>query len=175
MSSTSRPPLISTRVRSDRKAAFAALASRRGLSESALLALMIGAVVDTNGTACREALPMRSRLDRVSIRLHAGDGARIALRASSRGLAPATYLSALVRAHVSADPPLPLSEIAVLKQAVGRLSAIDRHLGRLAGAGAPTDELHRLLLATAACTGEARRTVADVVRTNLQSWEAPDV
>ena len=44
--------------------------------------------------------------DRITIRLHPGDGAVIARRAAERGMKTATYLAAMTRTHIAPDPPL---------------------------------------------------------------------
>jgi len=177
MSSAARDPLISVHVARNRKAAFAALASDRGLSEAALLSLMIDTVLDGNPTPKQDRSPARARLDRICLRLRAGDGERVATRAQARGMRPATYLSTLVRAHLRAEPPLPSADLDAVKQVVNRLSAIDRHLARLGAPGAPLDwvDTTSLLNAVASRVDEARRAVADVVRANLISWESGDV
>ncbi len=49
------------------------------------------------------------------------DRAAIARRAADRGMKASTYLAALARAHVRANPPIPAPELAALKESVAAL------------------------------------------------------
>jgi len=96
-----------------------------------------------------------------------------------RGMKRSTYLVALIHAHARGRAPLPLAELNHLKLAVSELSAVRRHLGKLARdmsageAGADgrlaetvDDAMHRM--------DDVRRSVAELVRVNPVSWEAGD-
>ncbi len=91
---------------------------------------------------------------------------------------PASYLVALIRAHVRHDAPLPTAELNALKVAVGQLSAVGRNLNQLVHAShagaASVGDLVQTLHETVARVEDVRRYVADVVRGNLMSWEAGD-
>src|SRR5229473_5938371 len=102
----------------DRKGQFAALAASRGLSESKLLGLLIDSVLERNpldpaGDA-RHADAEEG--DRITLRLRPGDGQWLRLRARRRGVKYTTYAAALIRAHVRANPPMPLEELARLER-----------------------------------------------------------
>ena len=84
-----------------------------------------------------------------------GDGAAIAQRAGQRGMKASTYLAALVRAHLRANPPLPASELAALKQSVIVLAGLGRLLIEAsrnpAVAGPEREDLRQQLGRTRAC------------------------
>src|ERR1700712_3182681 len=101
-----RQPLIAAHVPPETKAAFGALAARRGMTESALLVAMVDAVLERNPVdvaADGDFKRSSPNVGRVSLRLCRGDLARVHARASARGLKCATYLSTLVRSHVAHD------------------------------------------------------------------------
>src|SRR5690349_12267021 len=168
--------LIAARVNPSVKAAFGALAMRRGLSESALLTLMIRTVFTDNDDpeSAHSADSTMTTGDRISVRLRSGDLNRLRHRATTRGMRPARYLTTLVHAHLRADPPLPASELAALKQAVSELTALRRRLADSSDNGV-VPELAPLSFADLAASIESlRRCVADLVRANLISWESDD-
>src|SRR6185312_4062666 len=76
--------------------------------------------------------------DRLTIRLRPGDGIEVIRRATERGVKPATYVSALVRAHISANPPLPTSEIGALKSSIAVLAGLGTLLGHTSRHGIPS-------------------------------------
>ncbi len=175
----SRPPLVSARTSPEKKAKFAALAASRGMSESALLTLLMDAVLEQNELPANAAeAETDAATERVSLRLRSGDRRRVDARAAARNMRPATYLVALIRAHVSRDAPLPTVELDALKAAVGQLSAVGRNLHQLAqarhAATAANGNVVRALHETVARVEDVRRHVADLVRGNLMSWEAGD-
>lgn len=176
MSAVLSSALIAARVNPSVKAAFGALSARRGLSESALLTLMIRAVlIDNDDPESAHSVDSTTTTgNRISVRLRSGDLNRLRHRAAARGVRPARYLTTLVHAHLRADPPLPALELAALKQAVSELTALRR---RLVGA---TDNkvVAEAMLPSAADLAAAieslRRCVGDLVRANLISWETDD-
>jgi hypothetical protein len=175
-----RQPLFSARTTPDKKAKFAALAASRGLCESALLTLMVDAVLDANGAPARDADrdPGAPCSERVSLRLRRGDRQRVHARAAARQMKPASYLVALIRAHVRHEAPLPVAELHALKMTVAQLCALRRLLSQLGGGDAGdalNGELVRQLHETGARVEDVRRCVSEVVRSNLMSWEAGDV
>jgi hypothetical protein len=150
------------------------------MSESALLTVLLDAVLEQNDVsvyATAHAEP-DAATERVSLRLRCGDRRRVNERAAARKMKPASYLVALIRAHLRHDAPLPTAELNALKVAVGQLSAVGRNLNQLVHAShagaAPVGDLVRTLHETVACVEDVRRYVADVVRGNLMSWEAGD-
>jgi len=128
---TNRTPgrSITARPSPVEKARFSTLAHAAGISESRLALMAIRAFVDADGRpqGPAEYDPAAERVratDRITIRLRPGDGAVIAGRARERGVKTATYLAALARAHIAADPPLFVHELAALKQSIAILSGL---------------------------------------------------
>ncbi|MDM0029550.1 hypothetical protein [Variovorax saccharolyticus] len=178
MPAPARSAVIGTRSSRDTKARFAALAARRGLTESALLALVIDEVIGSNSD---DALPTLGRsaeagcaTERVTLRLRPGDRALADLRAAGRRMRTASYLSMLVRSHVRAAPVMPPGELEELRCAAGLLAALLRQLRTIDTSGEPglTTIESDLLIDIGRAVESARDVVAAVVRANLQSWEA---
>ena len=172
-------PFIAARTTPERKAQFAALAASRGMSESALLTLLMDTVLEGNSVvdSAADSDEDSRASERVSLRLRQGDRRRVNARAAARNMKPASYVVALIRAHVRHEAPLPVAELNVLKVAVAQLSAVARHLHQLASGDAGTAldvEFARHLHETVARVEDVRRYVSDVVRGNLMSWEAGD-
>ncbi len=176
-----RAPVIAARTSAQRKADFAALAAHRGLTESALLTLLVeralgcNPVPDAFQDEAPGASPPATTGDRMTLRLRPGDRSRLEARARARRMKPSSYLVALVHAHVRRQPPLPQTELNELKRAVARLSAVGRHLERLgrgADGQARHDELLPALHETARLVQDVHRGVAAVVTASLASWEA---
>jgi len=90
---------------------------------------------------------------------------------------PSTYIAALVRSHLVADPPLPSAELAVLERATAEVSAIGRNLNQIARAinsGAPVPPSMASVIAQSIEAVEAVREAAKgYVRVAVASWEAP--
>ena len=74
------------------------------------------------------------RTARLMIRLRADDQILLRERAAARGMAPATYVSVLTRAHLRSLAPLPKEELPGLKRAVAELGSIGRNLNQIARA-----------------------------------------
>ena len=175
-----RPAVVSTRVPRETKAALASLASRQGLTESALLALSIdrllgGSLAAGTHNVVTEMPDPRRASDRVTLRLRPGDRALAEARAASRHMKTSRYLSMLIRSHVRAAPVMPPAELDALKALAGRLGAIERDLKMMCAPRAepsstscPADGLMEL----AGAVHSVREVVASVVRANLMSWEA---
>ena len=179
MASALRQPLVAARTSPERKAKFAALAASRGMSESALLTLLVDTVLEENRVPAGAADPDEGTpaSERVSLRLRQGDRRRVNARAAARNMKPASYLVALIRAHVRHEAPLPAAELNALKLAVAQLSAVGRYLHQLGAGAAGTAagvEFVRHLHEAMARVEDVRRYVSDVVRGNLMSWEAGD-
>jgi hypothetical protein len=182
-----RPAVLSTRASTETKANFAALAARQGLSESALLALLVEKVVFQNAVgnvlAATDVTPAIDSqgdraIDRMTLRLRPGDRALADARASARRMKTASYLSMLIRTHVRGVPVMPPAELDELKALAGHLASIGRQFRALGEARTVAS------YATASVTVEARmnevcdvvdtvrESVAAVVRMNLISSEA---
>jgi hypothetical protein len=178
-----RPPVrqqIAAWATPDRKGQFAALAASRGLSESKLLGLLIDSVLEHNPVdqTGHERQSGVGDGDRITLRLRPGDGKWLRLRAHARGMKYTTYAAALIRAHVRANPPMPLAELARLERSLAEVSAISRRLNQIAGAvrerqGADPG-LSLELGAVVSAVEELRQTLRNVVRVNRMSWESAD-
>jgi hypothetical protein len=178
-SNRSSTVLIATRASADTKRRFRALASQRGLTESALLMLMIDRVLARHAAEASEpaVLPRSSQTSRMSLRLRPGDFGRLRERAGSRRMKPATYLAALLHVHLAANPPLPVEELAELKRLVAQLGVIARALQRAGDAGhreCVPAALASDLAATRAAVQAARADIRALVQASLRSWESGD-
>ena len=167
----------------EKKEKFAALAAARGMSETALLAVLVDHVLESNPAPTEPASvddDEGASTDRLTLRLRPGDRPLVEVRAAKRGMKASSYLVALVRAHVRSQAPLPATELNQLKVAVGELSAVGRNLDQLtramnSGAGAAVaGQLAETVDQAVERVDEVRRAVADLVKVNLMSWEAGD-
>ena len=127
---------IVARVPSETKAQLRALAKRQQLSESALLRRLVELVLLKAGLSpiITEAPTdaRRLRTARLMIRLCTDDQILLGDRAAGRGMAPATYVSVLTRAHLRSLAPLPKEELLALKRTLGELGSIGRNLNQIA-------------------------------------------
>jgi hypothetical protein len=170
--------LLKTRVTADTKRIIQALARRQQLTESAWLRRLIEVALQTAGANPSDEIDRQKisiRATRITIRLVADDQLLLKARASARGLAAATYVSVLVRAHLRDLSPLPKQELMVLRRSVTELGAMARNLNQIARAAnrggqvvGPTRE--DLLAVLRACMG-LRDHVAALMRVNLATWE----
>ena len=154
------------------KARFAGLAAGSGLSESALALRAIHIILQSAA-----AFPMQQQTkpdrttDRITIRLRPGDACAVGRRAAMRGMKASTYLAALVRAHLVANPPLPAEELAALKQSVAVLADVNRVLRQLAS-GSSVGSLREALERTQAAVANVEYFTHDLARAALVSWES---
>jgi len=173
----SRPPSVTARLSVDEKQRFAAIAAARGVSESKLAIAAIRILLQSADHRVTVEEPVLSgrecARDRITIRLRPGDRRAIRDRAASRGLRDSAYIAALVRFHVSANPPLTGSELAALKASVAVLSGLGRLLTRIShGASAPQSVLVEELRRVRAGTADLERRTHDLIRAALVSWES---
>jgi hypothetical protein len=126
------------RVSSETKAKLHALAERQQISESALLRRLVELVLLKAGLSptITETLGGAGllRTARLMIRLRADDQLLLRDRAAARGMAPATYVSILTRAHLQSLTPLPKDELVALKRTIGELGSFGRNLNQIAHA-----------------------------------------
>jgi hypothetical protein len=173
--SSIRVPSITARPSEDEKRRFADLAASRGVSESALTLIAIRSLLDSNGSF-PAVTPSENRnppsTDRITIRLRPCDRIAINERASRRGLKDSTYLAALVRAHVSKNPPLLADEVATLKKAVAVLAALRSPLARACREASASHDIQRGLNRTLIVVTAVERLVHDLVRASIRSWES---
>lgn len=169
---------LSTWVSQETKARFAALAHHQSLSESALLKRTVELMIQMSAGQ-GVALPLDegklNRRARLYVRLRPEDHVALRERAAGRGMATATYVSMLLRAHVRAIPPLPDRELAELKRIVAGLGMIGRNLNQIARVanqtgrvtGPSAADLRGILSACEAL----REHIKSLVKTNAASWE----
>jgi hypothetical protein len=170
---------IAARVSSETKARLRALADRQALSESGLLKrfveLMLQAPGNSDPVPPTRAEAQGARATRLMIRLRPDDQILLRERAAARGMAPATYVSVLVRAHLRALAPLPKEELLALKKAVAELGGVGRNLnqiGRAANQGERVSGPGRqdVQAMIRICEG-LRDHVRGLLAANLRSWE----
>jgi hypothetical protein len=184
MTKTSRSSVIGTRVSSDTRSRFAALAARHQLSESGLLAKLIDEVLKTDRALARESGEQRIARDatvdgvaedRITLRLRNGDRTLAAERAGARGMRTGSYLAMLIHNHVRGTAVLPPNELDLIKATGAQLAALGRQL-RMLGmpntlAEPAASELRDAIALTRREIDAAREATAAVVRRNLISWE----
>ena len=159
-------------------ARFSALARDRDMSVACLLGELVDEALDEAGEVSVAAVETREpRRGYLTIRLRPGDLKVITQRAAIRRMKAATYVAALVRAHLVVDPPLPSKEFAALERLTAELSAVGRNLNQVTRAinsGLPVPA------GTAALIGrsiELVETVREATKVYLRaasaSWDAP--
>jgi hypothetical protein len=170
---------IQCRVPQATKAALRAAAQRQQITESTLLKRMLQLLlhsadpVGDGGAADRVA-----RQARLYVRLTPDDRLLLQARSAARCLAPATYASVLLRAHLRALTPVPGAELRALRQTTRELAAIGRNLNQIArathqggaGMGASRENLFAMIKIFEALRDHFRAYVS----TNLSSWESGD-
>jgi hypothetical protein len=170
---------LMTWVSEETKARFAAVARHQGLSDSALLKRLVDLMLRSTDPAAHEASvtadPEAIRSTRLTVRLRPDDESLLRARAAARGMAPATYLSVLTRAHLRSLAPLPKEELLALKRSVSELGSMGRNLNQIARAAnqgdrvaSPGREEFRAMLRI--CES-LRDHVRALVAANLRSWE----
>ncbi len=175
--------IIAVRVSSETKARLRAFAERQRLSESALLRRLVEWVLLNAGLSPiitetpTGARPPRTA--RLMIRLCTDDQILLGDRAAARGMAPATYVSVLTRAHLRSLAPLPKEELLALKRTIAELGTIGRNLNQIARAAnqgqlvtSPgRDDLTAMLRVCLTLRDNLKR----VLLANLKSWKQGSV
>ena len=155
--------------------------ARQLLTESALLKRTLEFVLHTAGGAGASnaiAADRLARQARLYVRLTSGDRQLLQERSAARSLAPATYASVLLRAHLRTVTPLPAAELRAIRQSTRELATVGRNLNRIAhaihqggsGVGVSQGNLLGLLKVCEALRDHIRAYIS----TNLASWEAGD-
>lgn len=173
--SAARVPSITARPTADEKQRFAELASSRGISESALALIAIRFVLQSNAPLPANALAEDHNApatDRITIRLRPRDRIAIGERAAGRGLKDSAYIAALVRAHVSRNPPMPGAELATLKKAVAVLAALGSLLARMHRDAGVSADLRLELRRTQVVATAVEQSVQVLAKASLESWES---
>lgn len=120
-------PSITARPSPEEKGRFKLIARHAGMSESELALRAIRLLLDRDEAWLARRPELKwdhvAASDRITIRLRPGDGLEVIRRSTERGMKPATYISALVRAHITANPPLAAAEVNALKTSIVVLSA----------------------------------------------------
>ena len=172
---------VQCRVAPATKAALRAAAERHRLTESALLKRMLDLVLHTAGapdSAAPTTTDRAARQARLYVRLTTVDRQLLQERSAARHLAPATYASNLLRAHLRSLTPVPEAELRALRQSTRELAAIGRNLNQIAraahqstsGVALGRDDLRSILKACEALRDHIRA----YIRTNISSWESGD-
>jgi hypothetical protein len=107
---------------------------------------------------------------------HADDLLLLRERARARKMPSATYVSALVRAHLRAVTPVPVEEHKALRAAIHELTTIGRNLNQLAlGAqqgrpvtGLPVADFRHFLKVCEALRDHTKA----LLRRNVESWKS---
>jgi hypothetical protein len=170
-------PFIAARVTSETKSRFVALAAHQHVSESALLKRLVDMAL-LGSPAPHLTLATQPHIGprgaRLSVRLLADDYRLLAERAAGRHMPSATYVSVLVRAHLTSQVPLPNEETRALKASVAALVALGRLLNPIARAahqGEPVQAPGRDHLAAMLKICEAlRHHVHGLIKANQASW-----
>jgi hypothetical protein len=181
--------ILKTRVTPDMKARVAEITEGELLTEAVWLRRLIARAVQEQAAvasasenrhptqAMRGGSPAgRGRASRLYVRLRREDRLLLHERAAARGMASATYVSVLLRAHLRALTPLPKDELAALKKVVGELGAIGRNLNQMTRAvnqgaritGPGREEFRAILKVCEALRDHTK----GLIRTNTASWDS---
>ena len=90
-----------------------------------------------------------------------------------------TYAAVLIRAHLRANPPMPLDELAQFERSLAEISAMVRRLTQVAltvrGGLSSDPGLEPNLATVVEAVQRLREELREVVRVNRISWESADV
>jgi hypothetical protein len=128
---------LTTWVTRETKERFAAMARHQGLSDSALLKRLVELMLQSASAAQVATLAAADRTSRglrLTVRIRPDDQLLLRERAAARGMAAATYISVLTRAHLRALAPLPKAEWLALEKSVSELSKLGRNINQIARA-----------------------------------------
>ena len=155
------------------------MARHQGLSDSALLKRMIElALQSVDATPLESAVEANDdvvRASRLTVRLRPDDQLLLRERASARSMAPATYVSVLVRSHLRSLAPLPKEELLAIKRVVFELGGIGRNLNQIARAASQGGRVsgpgRENVQSMIRVCGGVRDHVRELLSANLRSWE----
>jgi hypothetical protein len=171
-------PCVQCRVSPQTKKQLQALAQQQQLTESALLKRLVEVMVhsggDTNSKVSKTVEPV-TRGTRIYVRLRPEDHLLLRERATARGMAAATYVSLLLRAHLRNLAPLPKDEFTALMRSMTELRSVGRNLNQIARAANQGSRVNGpsredLLAVLRACEG-LRVHTKTLLQTNVTSWE----
>ena len=179
---------MKTRVTAEMKSRVDEIAKAELLTEAVWLRRVVSRALEKSGAAAGDQGPEghpssvgagecskhRGRAARLYVRLRREDRLLLHERAAARGMASATYVSVLVRAHLRGLTPLPKDELAALKHAVGELGAVGRNLNQIARAtnqgarvaGAGRDDFRGILKICEALRDHTK----GLIKANTASW-----
>ena len=168
---------IAARVSSETKARIKTLAEQRQLSESALLKHLLALTLDGGADpklGSPDGARRGARAARLYVRLRPDDQLLLAERAAARGMANASYISVLVRAHLRHLTPLPKDELVAFRRSIAELGAIGRNLNQIArtvqrGGSASGPRREDVVAMLRICTGLRDHFKATLLA-NLRSW-----
>jgi hypothetical protein len=172
---------LKTRVSPDIKHRVQQTANQQLITESIWLKrLVIQALSDSAESnsvelgSASSAEPSGARHARLYVRLRDEDRLLLRERATARGMAPATYVSVLVRSHLRTLAPLPKEELSALKRSVAELGAIGRNLNQIARAANQSGKLsgpdREGLRAMLRVAEGLRDHVKALLKANQRSW-----
>jgi hypothetical protein len=169
---------LTTWVTRETKERFAAVARHQGLSDSALLKRLVELTLQT--ASAREVVTLAaadrtSRHSRLTVRIRPDDQLLLRERAAARGMAAATYVSVLTRAHLRGLAPLPKAEWLTLEKIVTELSRLGRNINQIARAanrgervtGPGRDDFLPFLKICVAVRDHTK----ELLQANLKSWQ----
>jgi len=170
---------LQTWVSREFKERFARTAKAQGLSESALLRRLLENLVPPD-RAPGEMLVTRVEelpsTHRVSVRLRTDDLLLLRERAGARGLPTSTYISYLVRSHLTGQAPLPIQELAALKRSLAEIGAIGRNINQIARAVNqqqwPSGPDSALLSGMSRVLTATRTHIKALINASLASWDS---
>lgn len=172
---------LKARVASDTKQLVQAAAQRQLVTESVWLRQVVLRPLSNEADVERAAVTTdrceRRRLGaKVSVRLHPEDQLLLGERSAARGMAPATYVSVLVRAHLRHLAPLPKDELMALKRSIAELGALGRNINQIARAATQGDRValpgREDLRAFLKVCEDLRDHIKALVTANVATWEA---
>jgi hypothetical protein len=172
-------PAITARPSAEEKARFQLLARQIGISDSALALRAIRTLLSRDEPWLARQPDLKwehvAASDRITIRLRPGDGLEVIRRATERGMKPATYISALVRAHITANPPLAAAEVNALKASIVVLANLGTMLAKTGRQGIPSgpqgEVYGEMIRRTRAEIATLERRVIDLAKAALIAWE----
>jgi Bacterial mobilisation protein (MobC) len=169
---------LTTWVTNETKRRFTAVARHQGLSDSALLKRLVEMMLQSTGAAnvaTLEGADQGPRDSRLTVRISPDDRLLLRERAKARGMAAATYVSVLTRAHLRGLAPLPMAEWLALQKSVSELSRLARNINQIARAANRGDRIKSLgpdyvQAMLKICTALRDNTKA-LLHANLKSWQ----
>jgi len=168
---------ISFRVTPETRARLQSLAALQGITDSAFLRqvlyLALRGSEPIEGPAPPRADPV-GRQNRLSVCLSGDDRRLVKERAAARGVASATYVALVLRAHLSGNAPIPKAEYQLLRQSVHELTAVGRNINQIARAlnlgGNSTLPGRTEVLALLRVAEGLRDHFKDLLKANEASW-----